>query len=107
MPAKDVIDIQVRVVSVTGEEAQTARLAALMARIGFRLRPEPWSRQELPRGATTRKLVFAPHVGARPCNVHLRQDGGPGARYALLFRSGTVCGRCPKRGTRGARSSGA
>ncbi|WP_393059340.1 GrpB family protein [Streptomyces sp. LN549] len=25
-------------------------------------------------------------VGARSCNVHLREDAGPNARFALLFR---------------------
>jgi GrpB-like predicted nucleotidyltransferase (UPF0157 family) len=31
-------------------------------------------------------LVFAPPVDERSCNVHVREDGGGNARYALLFR---------------------
>jgi GrpB-like predicted nucleotidyltransferase (UPF0157 family) len=33
-----------------------------------------------------RKLVFAPSPGRRLCNVHVREQGGRGARFALLFR---------------------
>jgi dephospho-CoA kinase len=32
------------------------------------------------------KLVFAPPVGARACNVHIRLHDGPNTRCALLFR---------------------
>ncbi|MGW6399187.1 GrpB family protein [Streptomyces sp. NPDC055134] len=52
----------------------------------FRCRPEPWNRTEVSGGIRCRKLVVAPPVGARPCNVHLRESTGPNARYALLFR---------------------
>lgn len=30
--------------------------------------------------------MFAPPPGARRCNVHVRENGGANARYALLFR---------------------
>ncbi|MBO2446443.1 GrpB family protein [Actinomadura barringtoniae] len=80
LAAKDCIDVQVRV------ERLDERVSALMAEIGFRERPEPWNRIEVSGGVECRKVVFAPPVGARRCNVHVREDGGANARYALLFR---------------------
>ncbi|OAH15315.1 dephospho-CoA kinase/protein folding accessory domain-containing protein [Streptomyces jeddahensis] len=81
LPAKDCIDVQVRMRSI-----DEARVVALFAAIGFRCRPEPWNRSEASGGIHCRKLVFAPPIGARSCNVHLRESTGPNARYALLFR---------------------
>jgi dephospho-CoA kinase len=81
LQAKNCIDVQVRVESLDEEE-----LVRLLSAIGFRCRPEPWNRVEVSSGQECRKLVFAPPVGGRTCNVHLRLDGGPNARYALLFR---------------------
>ncbi|RFC69955.1 GrpB family protein [Streptomyces sp. AcE210] len=81
LAAKDCIDVQIRVRSI-----DEARDIALLSAIGFRCRPEPWNRTEVSGGIPCRKLVFAPPVGARPCNVHLREGSGPNARYALLFR---------------------
>ncbi|MFI9778229.1 GrpB family protein [Streptomyces sp. NPDC051956] len=81
LAAKDCIDVQIRVPSI-----DEARDVALLSAIGFRCRPEPWNRTEVSGGIACRKLVFAPPVGARPCNVHLRESTGPNARYALLFR---------------------
>ncbi len=79
LPAKNCIDVQVRVLTLDG-------LEPLMADIGFRLRPEVWNRVEVSSGQECRKLVFAPPVGARTSNVHMRLSTGPNARYALLFR---------------------
>ncbi|MFH8555679.1 GrpB family protein [Streptomyces kasugaensis] len=81
LPAKDCVDVQVRMRSV-----DAARDVPLLAAIGFRCRPEPWNRTEITAGQRCAKLVFAPPVGERPCNVHLRESGGPNSRYALLFR---------------------
>jgi len=81
LPAKDCIDVQVRVATI-GE----SRVAALLASIGFRCRPEPWNRSEVSGGRAYRKLVFAPPAGGRRSNVHIREHGGGNARYALLFR---------------------
>ncbi|WP_406156654.1 GrpB family protein [Streptomyces sp. NBC_01005] len=81
LAAKDCVDIQVRVAAI-----QEARQVGLLAAIGFRCRPEPWNRAEVSGGQECRKLVFAPPVGARRCNVHLRREGDPNCRYALLFR---------------------
>ncbi|MYS19097.1 dephospho-CoA kinase [Streptomyces sp. DvalAA-14] len=81
LAAKDCVDVQVRMRSI-----DEARDVPLLAAIGFRCRPEPWNRVEVSAGRRCRKLVFAPPVGARRCNVHLRESGGPNARFALLFR---------------------
>ncbi|MFI6653126.1 GrpB family protein [Streptomyces sp. NPDC050529] len=81
LPAKNCIDVQVRMRSV--DEAQCV---PLLSAIGFRCRPEPWNRCEVSSGRQCHKLVFAPPVGARLCNVHLREADGPNARFALLFR---------------------
>ncbi|MFF1685194.1 MULTISPECIES: hypothetical protein [unclassified Streptomyces] len=62
-----------------------ARYVTLLSAIGFRCRPEPWNRTEASGGIPRRKLVVAPPVGARACNVHLRESAGARARYALLF----------------------
>lgn len=81
LAAKDCIDVQVRVPSIDEE-----RLVALFCGIGFRCRPEPWNRAEVTGGREYRKLVFAPPVGARIANVHVRERDGGNARFALLFR---------------------
>ncbi|MFD9882708.1 GrpB family protein [Streptomyces alboflavus] len=81
LAAKDCVDIQVRVTTI-----DEARYVGLFAAIGFRCRPEPWNRVEISGRQECRKLVFAPPPGARRCNVHLRAEGGPNARFALLFR---------------------
>lgn len=81
LPAKDCIDVQVRMGSI-----DEVRDVPLLAAIGFRCRPEPWNRSEVSAGQQCRKLVFAPPIGARRCNVHLRENTGANARFALLFR---------------------
>lgn len=81
MPAKDCIDVQVRVDRVDSETIVPA-----FSTIGFRLRNEPWNVAETSFGVTSPKLVFAPPVGARRANVHVRAFGSPNARFALLFR---------------------
>jgi GrpB-like predicted nucleotidyltransferase (UPF0157 family) len=67
LPAKDCIDVQVRV-----EALDASRLVPLFSGIGFRCRPEAWNRVEA--------------SSARACNVHVRPCAGANARYALLFR---------------------
>ena len=81
LAAKDVIDIQVRVAAV-----DEASVVPAMGSIGFRCRPEAWNRTETSSGVKCRKLVFAPAIGARLCNVHFRAADAPNARFALLFR---------------------
>ena len=81
LPAKEVIDIQVRVASL-----DPAPLIERFEQIGFRRRPEPWNNVEMSFGTRCEKLVFAPPIGERASNVHVRVDGQPNARFALLFR---------------------
>jgi dephospho-CoA kinase len=81
LPAKDVIDVQVRVAALN-----EAALTSAFADLGFRARPEPWNRHESIGGSELPKLVFAPPPGGRPANVHVRVATAPTMRYALLFR---------------------
>lgn len=81
LEAKDCIDVQVTVAAL-----DEAWAVARMGSIGFRRRPEPWNRVEVSGGVACPKLVFAPPPGQRLCNVHFREQGGQGARFALLFR---------------------
>ena len=81
LAAKDCIDVQVRVTRVDHD-----LLVPLMSTLGYRCRPEPWNRVETSVGVECAKLVFAPPVGGRSCNVHIRLHDGPNTRYALLFR---------------------
>jgi dephospho-CoA kinase len=53
---------------------------------GYRRRPEPWNNIEQTRSGPERKLVFAPPVGDRRTNIHVRVSHGRGAHDALLFR---------------------
>lgn len=81
LAAKDVIDVQVRVATLDCDA-----IVEPFERIGFRRRPEPWNNVEVSFGHECEKLVFAPPVGERFSNVHVRVDGAPNARFALLFR---------------------
>lgn len=81
LAAEDCIDVQFRMRSI-----DEVRNAALLSAIGLGRRPEPWNRSEVSGGTPCRTLGFAPPVGARLCNVHLRESAGLKARYALLFR---------------------
>jgi GrpB-like predicted nucleotidyltransferase (UPF0157 family) len=81
LAAKDCIDIQVQV-AVLDQDA----IAGPFARIGFRLRPEPWNRIETTVGKQWPKLVFAPPAGERASNVHVRVHDSATARRNLLFR---------------------
>ena len=79
--AKDVIDVQVRIPLLDVD-----LIAARFSDLGFRRRPEEWNSFESTRNGVIPKLVFAPPVGARRVNVHVRTEGTQGARDALLFR---------------------
>jgi GrpB-like predicted nucleotidyltransferase (UPF0157 family) len=80
LPAKNCLDVMIRVPDVAHAGVDE------LVKEGFRQRPEPWNRIETLDGVGYPKLVFAPPVGFRPVNVHVRQIGSPTARYALLFR---------------------
>jgi GrpB-like predicted nucleotidyltransferase (UPF0157 family) len=88
MAAKDVIDIQVGVVSLTPRSSLLEAFGAL----DWALRAEEWNRADrVPTGwpatpSEWAKLVFVPPTGERPSNVHVRVCGRANFRYALLFR---------------------
>ncbi len=81
LPAKDCIDVLIQVPTIGGSD-----VVEILSSRGYRRRPEPWNQEEISFGVTYRKQVFAPPVGARSCNLHVREQGGHNVRYALLFR---------------------
>ena len=81
LPAKDCLDLMVQVT-----ELDEAAVVPALSAHGFRLRPEPWYRDEVTDGVSHPKLVFAGPAGGRAVNVHVRTVGGRNVRYALLFR---------------------
>lgn len=80
LAAKDCIDVQVQL-----DPFDEETIVPVFEAIGFRLRPEPWNRIDLV-GARWPKLVFAPPVGERASNVHVRQANSAAVRRNLLFR---------------------
>ena len=80
LPAKDCLDAMVRVEAVADVDLRA------FADAGYRQRPEPWNLAEALGGVSYPKKVFAPPVGGRAVNIHVRQTGSWTARYALLFR---------------------
>jgi dephospho-CoA kinase len=81
MAAKDCLDMMVLVPDLATTAAETNLSAA-----GYRRRPEPWNNVEPADDIDWPKMVFAPPVGSRRVNVHVRTTGTPTARLALLFR---------------------
>ena len=94
LAAKDVIDVQVTVTALDPP------VIAAMAALGYRpAEPLPEAQGETaglwrdhrPPNATGpdedwSKLYFRPPPGQRPTNTHVRVQGRPNQRYALLFR---------------------
>jgi GrpB-like predicted nucleotidyltransferase (UPF0157 family) len=85
LAAKDVIDLQVTVASLTHAD----RLAPAFQEIGYRA--TPWRRDHQPAGDTSdprlwEKRLWQTPPGARRVNAHVRVTGWPNQRYALLFR---------------------
>jgi dephospho-CoA kinase len=80
LPAKDCIDLMVRVESLTDMDLRP------LADAGYRERPEEWNRTEALGRTTHPKRVFAPPLGGRSVNIHVREAHAETARYALLFR---------------------
>lgn len=80
LPAKDCIDLMVRVASLPDMDLSP------LTRAGYRERPEEWNRVETLGTTTHPKRVFAPPVGGRAFNVHVREAHREPARYARLFR---------------------
>lgn len=81
MAAKDCLDMMIVVADLDDSHAEPALTAA-----GYRRRPEPWNNLEPANGRDWPKLVFAPPIGARTCNIHVRTITSDTARLALLFR---------------------
>jgi GrpB-like predicted nucleotidyltransferase (UPF0157 family) len=86
MDAKDIIDIQITVLSL--DDAVDGVTNALVS-LGFEGRP--YLQDHEPPGWTGderewSKRVFAPPADMRRCNIHLREAGRANQRYALLFR---------------------
>jgi len=81
LAAKDCLDVQVCV-----DDVSEPSIERLMSAAGYRRRPEPWNCVERSFGIAAAKQVYAPPVGGRAVNIHVRVLGGAGARYALLFR---------------------
>ena len=80
LPAKDCLDVMIRVRSLAGTDLGPLVDAA------YRERPEEWNRAEVLASQTYPKRVFGPPVGGRRINIHVREAAGETARYALLFR---------------------
>ncbi|MEX2395200.1 MAG: GrpB family protein [Actinomycetota bacterium] len=85
LAAKDVIDVQ-----VTVRDLDDPAIAAAIERTGFRLRTEIVSDHRPPGDDRAdeewRKRYADSHPGERRVHVHIRRDGSPNERYALLFR---------------------
>jgi dephospho-CoA kinase len=80
LPAKDCIDLMVRVQSLSEMDLRP------LAHAGYRERPEEWNHVETLASETHPKRVFAPPVGGRSVNIHVREAHRETTRYALLFR---------------------
>lgn len=80
MIAKDCLDMMIVVSDLDPAVAESLSAA------GYRRRPEPWNNEEPADGELWPKMVFAPPVGGRRVNIHVRLAGAPTTRRALLFR---------------------
>lgn len=81
LAAKDCLDVGVSV-----DDVAEPSIDRLMSAAGYRQRPEPWNHVERSFGVASSKLVYAPPVGGRAVNIHVRMLGGAGARFTLLCR---------------------
>ncbi len=84
MAAKDVIDVQVTVETLTSE------IKERLVEAGYRHKPHV-THDHVPAGedpgpALWQKLFFVEPEGARRVNLHVRSAGQPNQRYPLLFR---------------------
>jgi dephospho-CoA kinase len=81
LAAKDCLDVQVRV-----DRLDEAAVAGAVTAVGLRRRLEPWNQVEVDGGQRWPKIVFAPPVGERASNVHVREVNAATTRRNLLFR---------------------
>lgn len=79
LSAKDCIDLMVRVHSLAEIDLSP------LTEGGYRERPEEWNRVEALGTSTYPKRVFAPPVGGRSMNIHVRELGAATTRYSLLY----------------------
>ena len=83
LPAKDVIDMMLTVSSLDEADA----LAEPLLAAGFPRRPGVWrDRPKPPDPGPWEKRLHANADPGRPVNLHVRVDGSPGWRAALLIR---------------------
>lgn len=81
LAAKDCLDMMLVV-----QDLDTAGVESELERIGYRRRAEPWNNVEPAAGKNWPKMTFAPPVGGRAQNIHVRTADSATARVALLFR---------------------
>ncbi|MFD2793898.1 GrpB family protein [Promicromonospora vindobonensis] len=81
MAAKDCLDMMVLV-----HDLGDGGVAQALGSAGYRRRPEPWNNVEQAYGRDWPKLVFAPPIGARTVNLHVRVTPSGPERLSLLFR---------------------
>ena len=81
MAAKDCLDMMIVVSDLT-----SAAVEQHLTPRGYRRRSEPWNSYEQAGGREWPKQVYAPPVGARSGNIHVRTASSASARLALLFR---------------------
>jgi len=81
LAAKDCLDMMILVHDLGSSGAEQA-----LASAGYRRRPEPWNNAEEACGRDWPKMVFAPPVGGRAVNIHVRVTPSGPERLSLLFR---------------------
>ena len=84
MGAKDVIDIQIGITDLRGETASRLQSAGYEYVAEYNCDHIPAGQSGSPDG--WEKLFFRQRPGQRPCHIHVRSQGNPNHRYALLFR---------------------
>ncbi|QDP98251.1 GrpB family protein [Microlunatus elymi] len=81
MAAKPCLDLMIIVDDLDASSAEQN-----LSRAGYRRRPEPWNNSESADGREWPKMVFAPPIDGRNCNIHVRPADAGTTRRALLFR---------------------
>ena len=82
--AKDIIDIQITVQELSPEIRDRLKAAGYEHRESITHDHVPLGEENDPK--LWAKLVFHEPPGQRPANIHVRVEGNPNQRYALLFR---------------------
>ncbi|WP_432050621.1 dephospho-CoA kinase [Verrucosispora sp. NA02020] len=83
LAAKDVIDVQLSVSSLAEADGP---MADRLADAGFPRLPGEWWDTARTGGGRWEKRLHGSADPGRPVHLHIRQDGSPGWRYALLMR---------------------